>query len=95
MDISKHDKSMSPYDIEEHRKLLVNSYKCDDDDIFIEFKKIIIDGMVDIKNITLKYKMKTVVSGEVIHRDIFTINIKIPEEVVRSYNDIKNKLCSQ
>lgn len=75
---------MTKEEIEEHRENLVRSYQCSDDDITIDFQKIIDENDEDRDDcLWLKYKMKRVVAGKPEVKDIFSIKLPIPEELKR------------
>lgn len=73
---------MSHDEIEEHRRNLVFSYKCNDSDITFDFQKIL-DGDDEDRDdcLWLKYKMKCVIFGKPVVKEIFAIKLPIPEEL--------------
>lgn len=73
---------MTKAQIEEFRKYLVMSYKCDPDDITFDFEKIFDENDEDRDDcLWLKYKMKTIWRGKPMDRIIFTTKLPIPEEL--------------
>lgn len=73
---------MNKQEIEEYRKLLVRSYKCDDADIWFDFEKIRDENDEDRDDcLLLIYKMKCIQAGKPTTRYIFTCKLPIPEEL--------------
>ena len=78
-------RSMTTIEIEEHRKNLVNSYNCADNEISIAFEKIKDENDEDRDDcIWLKYLMDNISADGVPNkRIIFPIKIRIPESIRR------------
>jgi hypothetical protein len=73
---------MSKLEIEEHRINLVESYECNDGDIDYGFSRIQDENDEDRDDcLWLKYKMKCVVHGKPVVREIFSIKLPIPENI--------------
>lgn len=89
-------KSMSKGEIEEHRRNLVNSYQCEDNEITTHFQRITDDDDDDRDEcMWLKYKLKCVVSGEPQDREIFTVKMIIPDEIKKRAEDIRRQQTSR
>lgn len=89
-------RTMTKDDIEEHRRHLIQSYQCEDTDITYEFLKITDENDEDRDDcLWLKYKMKCVVSGAPVVRDIFSIKLPIPEDIRRMANEMRKQQASR
>lgn len=81
-------KAMTKADIEEYRKILVKSYKCEDSDITHEFQKVA--GDENCEFLWLKYKMKYIANEMPTIKEIFSIKIPVPPEL-RKIVEIKRQ----
>lgn len=89
-------REMSAHEIEEHRRNLVSSYKCADEDITFDFYKIFDDNDEDRDDcILLKYKMKCVINGKPTIREVFSIKVPIPEEVKKMAEHMRRQQASR
>jgi hypothetical protein len=81
---------MTKAEIEEHRLNLVNSYQCNDSDITIDIQKIFDEKDEDRDDcVWLKYKMRCVMNGKPVIREIFSIKLPVPEEIRRASAEMK------
>ncbi len=77
-------RAMSDNDVQQLKNNLVKSYKCAATDISYYCKPIDDKDDPDFTTSTiLVFKMKCVVSGKLVDRDIFTVKILMPEELQR------------
>ncbi len=75
-------RAMMKSEIEDYRKVLVNSYQCDNSDITFDFQKITDENDEDRDDcIWLKYKMRCMIDGKPSAREIFNIKLPIPDEI--------------
>lgn len=86
-------KPMQISEIEHYRKLLVQSYQCDDQDIRMCFIKIVDSNDEDRDDmIWLKYLMKTVAAnGDIVDRPIYSLKLPIPDHIKARANDLRKE----
>jgi hypothetical protein len=83
---------MNSAQIEEFRRHLVASYKCDATDITYDFEKIFDENDEDRDDcLWLKYKMKTIWHGKPTDRVIYTIKLPIPDELRMMAEQLKRQ----
>ncbi len=83
---------MMKSEIEDYRRVLVNSYQCDDNDITFDFQKITDENDEDRDDcIWLKYKMKYIEKGKPSYREIFNIKLPIPDEIRKMAEDLRRQ----
>jgi len=81
---------MSAADIEETRRVLVASYKCDDSDIIWTFEGI--DNEYDTNRsgfLMLVYRMKSTWKNQSQNRVIFKMKVPVPEDLMARFEEIK------
>lgn len=86
-------RSMNKQEIEEHRKNLVQSYKCSDNEIYYKFQKIVNEEDEDRDDcLWLKYYLKCVVDSIPTDREIFRIKLPIPEDLRKLADQMKKQV---
>ena len=87
---------MTTVQIEEHRKNLALSYKCDIKDITYEFQKIF-DETDDDKDkcLLLVYRLNIIWRGKQSKREIFRLKIPIPEEIKMMADHLKKQSANK
>lgn len=85
-------RAMTKAQIEEHRRNLVASYKCDDGDITYDFEKIFDENDEDRDDhLILIYKYSSVWRGKPTKREIFRLKLPIPEELKMMAEQLKKQ----
>ncbi len=83
---------MTKAQIEEHRRNLVLSYKCDDEDITYDFEKIFDENDEDRDDcLLLIYKQACIWKGKPTRREIFRMKLPIPEELKMMAEQLKKQ----